>query len=167
MGVTLDSNTLQLINLFERETRARVKDCIPVEGEDRIIFVVEKGHLRQALGKKGDNVRNLREKLKKVIDVIEYSPNPERFVRNIFHNFKVLEIRKMFLTNLSGFVRNIFHNFKVLEIRIDNGASGLTAFVKVEAKDKGRAIGKEGKNLKLARKVLLRHHQNVTNIMIL
>jgi len=143
MGVVIDSDTLKLISLFERMTRARVKDCLPVEGEDRIIFVVNKGSLRNALGKKGDNVRMLREKIHKIVDIIEYSDDPERFIRNIFHNFKVKKVK------------------------IDNGASGLTAFVSVDAKDKGRAIGREGRNLKLARKILARHHEKIVNIMIL
>jgi N utilization substance protein A len=143
MNVVIDSDTLQLISLFERMTRARVKDCLPVEGEDRIVFVVNKGSLRNALGKRGENVKKLRERIKKIVDVIEYSPDPEKFVRNIFHNFKVKKVK------------------------IDNGASGLTAYVTVDPKDKGRAIGREGKNLKLARKILARHHKDIANIMIL
>lgn len=143
MGVVLDSDTLQLISLFERMTRARVKDCIPVEDNNKVIFVVEKGSLRNAIGKKGDNIRKVRDMIKKVVDVIEYSSTPERFVKNIFHNFKVLEVK------------------------VENGASGPTAYVKIDPKDKGRAIGKEGRNLKLARKILARHHKDITNIMVL
>jgi N utilization substance protein A len=143
MDVVIDSDTLKLISLFERVTHARVKDCLPVEGEDRVIFVVNKGNLRSALGKNGDNIRKLREMIKKIVDVIEYSPEPERFVKNIFHNFKVKEVK------------------------IENGTSGRTAYVTVDAKDKGRAIGREGKNLKLARMILARHHKDLSNIMIL
>jgi len=143
MEVVLDADTLALISYFENITRARVKDCFTVEGEDRVVFVVEEGTLRNAIGKNGETIKRFKEKIKKVVDVIEYSPKADKFVRNIFHNFKVTEVK------------------------LDQGSSGMTAYVKVDPKDKGRAIGKEGKNLKLARKIVARHHSEIANIMIL
>jgi N utilization substance protein A len=143
MEVTLDADTLALISFFENVTRARVKDCFAVEGEERVVFVVEEGTLRNAIGKNGENIKRFKERIKKVVDVIEYSPKPEKFVKNIFHNFKVTEVK------------------------IEQGSSGKTAYVKVDPKDKGRAIGKEGRNLKLARKIVARHHSEIANILIL
>lgn len=143
MEVVLDADTLALISLFENMTRSRVKDCFAVEGQERVIFVVEEGTLRNAIGKNGETIKRFKEKIKKVVDVIEYSTKPEKFIKNIFHNFKVTEVK------------------------IDQGASGKTAYVTVDPKDKGRAIGKEGHNLRLARKIVARHFSEIANIMIL
>jgi len=146
MEISLDEESLKVINLFERVTRARIKDCIIIdEAEDgtegKIIFVVQEGQLVQALGNKGENVKKLRELLKKSVDIIEYCQRPERFVRNIFHNYRLEEVE------------------------IQTGPEGRVAHIQVRVTDKGRVIGKGGRNLNLARKILARHH-DIVNITL-
>lgn len=131
-NITLDGNALRYISLFEKVTKTNVKDCI--ETQDKLVFVVAKGQIGAAVGKKGENVKRLHEMFKKNLDIIEYSDDPERFLKNIFHNFKIQRIE------------------------IERRGSKVHATVSVESKDKGKIIGKDGKNLKLARDILSRHH---------
>ncbi|MCK4614255.1 MAG: NusA-like transcription termination signal-binding factor [Thermoplasmata archaeon] len=128
-GIKLTNEDLSYIAAFEGMTRIQVKDCVILE--DRIIFVVK--DLRKALGKDSSNVRRLKEAIGKNVDVIGYSSKPEKFVKNIFHNYRVKEVN----------------------IEDMNGTP--TAVVKIEPGDKGRAIGKNRKNLNVAEEILSRH----------
>ncbi len=128
MNIKFDSTTLQFITLFESLTKAKAKDCL--NQDDKIIFVVNKGQLGLAIGKNSINLKKLKFLLKKNIDIIEYSDN------------------------VVDFIKNIFHNYKVIDVVIENN----NATVVVEPKDKGKAIGKNGRNLRIAREVAYRHY---------
>ena len=130
-NITLDQNALRYISVFERVTKTVVKDCI--ETQDKLVFIVANGQIGAAIGKRGENVRKLHEMLKKNLDIIEYSDDPGEFVRNIFHSFKIRGVE------------------------IENRGRKIHATVSVESKDKGKVIGKDGRNLKLARDILSRH----------
>ncbi len=133
----LTNETLRFISTFEGTTKVQVKDCVVLE--DRIIFVVD--DLRKALGKEMSNVRRLKETLGKNVDVIGFSSTPEKFVKNIFHNYRVKEVN----------------------IEDMNGVP--TAMVDIEPGDKGRAIGKNRRNLNVAEEILS-HHFPVKKIFI-
>jgi len=128
MIVKLDTATIHHITLFEDITKAKVKDCI--EQEEKIVFVVNEGELGLAIGKESRNLKMLKSILKKNIDVIEYSDDPAQFIKNIFHNYKVKEVR-------------------LSEERTE---------VVIDPTDKARAIGKSGRNLRVAREIAQRHH---------
>lgn len=127
------------ISLFEKITKTRVKDCM--ETEDKLVFVVEHGQGSRAVGKKGQNVIRLKNISGKDIQVIEYSDDPETFVRNVFHTYQVQSV--------------------TIEMR----GSIVHATVKVDPKSKGKAIGKNGKNLRIAREMVSRHH-NIQSISV-
>lgn len=129
--ITIDLETMNLIKVFERVTRTKVVDCI--FDDRKMIFVVPSRKISQALGKNGANVRKLRDILKKNIDIVEYSDDPEVFIKNIFHRFRVRGVD------------------------INNMPRGLVAYVHVDPVDKGKAIGKAGSNLKLASTLVKRH----------
>jgi len=135
----ITEETLRYISLFEGVTKTHVKDCI--ENEEKLIFIVDKGQLGMAIGKSGETLKKLREMMKKNIDIIEYSPDPERFIKNIFHNYTVTTVK------------------------IDQKDGKKIATVGIDPKDKGKAIGKGGRNLKLAREIAARHH-NVDSMTI-
>lgn len=126
------AETLNLIALFEELTKANVKDCIVFP--DKIAFVVAEGEGVLAVGKDGSKVIRASELTKKSIRVVEYSPDPEKFVMNVFH---VYEPQKVEFTRN----KNITH-----------------ATVTVAPQHKGKAIGKEGSNLKVAREIIRRHY---------
>ena len=137
--ITLTGDTLRHISLFERITKTRVKDCM--ETEDKLVFVVEHGQGSRAVGKKGEHVIRLKNISGKDIQVIEYSDDPETFVKNVFHTYQVQSV--------------------TLEMR----GTIIHATVKVDPKSKGKAIGKNGKNLRIAREMVSRHH-NIQSISV-
>jgi N utilization substance protein A len=112
-----------------------------METEDKLVFVVEHGQGSRAVGKKGQNVIRLKNISGKDIQVIEYSDDPETFVRNVFHTYQVQSV--------------------TIEMR----GSIVHATVKVDPKSKGKAIGKNGKNLRIAREMVSRHH-NIQSISV-
>jgi N utilization substance protein A len=140
MEIKLDEGTIKLIALFESVTRAEVRDCIP--SEDRVIFIVGKGQAGAAIGERGDNIHRLRDMLRKNVEIIEWADNAE------------------------SFIRNIFHAFKVSEVKIEKRRNRNTAMVTVDPNEKARAIGKEGRNLHQAKSILARHYKDIEAVMI-
>ncbi len=139
----LSMETIGLINEAEKRLRARIKDAVD-EG-DRIVFITEKGHLGQALGKEAKNLEMMRQLLKKDVKFVEWDDDKQIFVRNLFKPFDVASIR--------------------METQSMEDAEGgeptvrIRAIVEVEAKDKGKAIGKGGRNISSIRHIAKRHHE--------
>jgi N utilization substance protein A len=129
--LSFDTETLGYIRLFEERTGARVKDCF--EAEDKLIYLVQPGEIHKAVGPGGVVVDRFKGMLKKEIQVIEYSDAEETLVRNIFFAFSPRSVE------------------------IAPKGKGRHATVTVDPAWKARAIGKGGKNLKIARAILLRH----------
>jgi len=137
--ITFTQETLRYISLFENVTRTHVKDCL--ETEDKLVFVVDPGQANRAVGKGGENVIRMKNTTGKNIQVIEYSDEPEEFIRNVFYSYNVQNVT------------------------IENRGNIVHATVTVDPKVKGRAIGKNGRNLKIARDIVNRHH-NIQSISI-
>jgi len=137
--ITFTEETIRYISLFEKITRSAVKDCL--ETPERIIFVVRQGDGGKAIGRGGKNVTRLRDMMGKEIRIIEYSPIPEQFLRNIFRSYEVKEVA------------------------IEEKERGLHATVAIKTTQKGWAIGKDAKNLKIARELMSRHH-NIDSVSI-
>jgi N utilization substance protein A len=85
--IKFDINTMQIMSLFEKMTRAKLKDCIISEGA--IVFIVEENEAAKAIGKKGINVKNLERSLKKKIKIAEFSDDLVRFVQNLAYPAKI------------------------------------------------------------------------------
>ena len=130
--VTFDEQTIRYVALFQELTNATVVDCL--DTSDRIIFVVKEGQIGRAIGKGGDNIARLRRKLNRDVHVVEFADKPEQFVANVFRNYEV----------------------KKVEIEDRHGVTHAT--VTVEATKKGKAIGRDGSNLRAARDLIARHH---------
>jgi transcription termination/antitermination protein NusA len=129
--ITLDTESLGYIRLFEERTGARVKDCLAAE--DKLVFLVMPGEVHKAVGPGGVLVDRLKGMLKKEIQVVEWSDDPETLARNIFY----------------------WYSPKKVDL-VPKG-KGRHATVTVDPAWKARAIGKAGKNLKVARAILVRH----------
>ncbi len=129
--ITLDTESLGYIRLFEERTGARVKDCLAAE--DKLVFLVMPGEVHKAVGPGGVLVDRLKGMLKKEIQVVEWSDDPETLAKNIFY----------------------WYSPKKVDL-VPKG-KGRHATVTVDPAWKARAIGKAGKNLKVARAILLRH----------
>jgi transcription antitermination factor NusA-like protein len=65
---TIDMRFMRYLNLFERETRVRTKNCF--EYNNMIIFAVPPQLVSKAIGSEGNNIRHLSEILGKKIKVI-------------------------------------------------------------------------------------------------
>ena len=81
--IRLDTETMRFVALFESVTGAVVKDCIV--NSSKIVFIVKEGQAGLAIGKAGANVVMLQNKLRKRVEIIEFSDDPLKFAANIFH----------------------------------------------------------------------------------
>jgi len=136
MGIKLGTEEIRYIGLFESITGATVKDCIVDEKEDSIVYVVKEGEVGLAIGRKGANLTRVRDMIKKGIEIVEYSEDPQRFLENILKPAKIKAIN--FNTKNDGKV---------------------VAVVEVNRKDRGIAIGRSGKTIQRAKLLLKRHHR--------
>ena len=78
----LTKEIIDHINLFERLTKASVKDCFI---NDIILFVIKEGNIAKAIGKKGRNVFMISNLLKKRIKLVEFSNDAEIFIKNMIY----------------------------------------------------------------------------------
>ncbi|MCS7113839.1 MAG: NusA-like transcription termination signal-binding factor [Nitrososphaerota archaeon] len=141
-GIKLTDTEMKHIALFESISGATVKDCIVDEENGRVICVVKEGDLGAAIGKGGRNIRLLEKITGKKHEIIEYSEDPVNFIKNVL---KPAEVK---------------------EVRISERPDGKTiAVVTVNPKDKGVAIGKNGRNAERLRFLVKRYFQ-IQNVSI-
>lgn len=139
--IVLTEDCMRLISQFERLTGAGSRDCVMDDRNNRLIFVVNPGEMGLAIGKKGASIKKAMEVMGKKIEVVEYSPSPEQFLKNCFLPAQVTAV--------------------VIEPSDD----GPVAHIEVKPEDRGIAIGKEGKNIFKAKKLALRQH-NISDVML-
>jgi len=144
MGVSikLSEEQIRFISLFENITGAVARDCIIDNESERIIFIVKPGNIGLAIGKAGINIKRVREFLHKAIDVVEYADNELKFVENTLSPAKIKSVT-------------------VQEKRDGR----RIAMVTVDSKDRGIAIGKNGRNVARAR-LLAKRHYNIDDVII-
>ncbi len=141
-GIKFTSNEMRYIALFESITNANAKDCIVDEEQGRVLFVVSQGQLGIAIGKGGRNIHTLERMTGKKQEIIEYSEDPAQFIRNAL---KPADVK---------------------EVRITERPDGKSiAVVNVNPKDKGVAIGKNGRNAERLRFLSKRYFQ-IQNVSI-
>jgi transcription termination/antitermination protein NusA len=91
MKVTLNEESIQTINFFQKLTGASVLDSI-IE-EDTIYFVVKKGQYGMAVGKSGERIKRAENMFKKKIRILEHGDTMEEFVKNAIREAKKIEIK--------------------------------------------------------------------------
>ncbi|MFW9985279.1 MAG: NusA-like transcription termination signal-binding factor [Candidatus Odinarchaeota archaeon] len=133
--IKLNIEEIKLMALFSDITGAEVKDCIVDQDGSRIIFVVGLGHLGLAIGKRGATIKRARTILKRDIDVVEDAKTPEAFVRSALAPAKVTTV-------------NVQEQSKGRRV----------AVVTVKNENRGRVIGRNGRNIERARLLAKRHH---------
>jgi N utilization substance protein A len=122
-GIKITCDEMRYIALFENISGASVKDCIIDEEQGRAIFIVNQGQVGVAIGRGGRNIHTLERMTGKKHEIIEYSEDAVQFIKNALKPAAVREVR--------------------ITERIDGKKM---AVVTVNPKDKGVAIGKNGKN---------------------
>ena len=147
-SVRLGREEMDLIKLFTAITGVNTLDCYILHEEeqdgtinDRIVYMVNNIDLSKSVGKNGINVKKLKEKLSKNIDIIAYSKDLNRFIRNLFFPAKIIKIEEQ--------IRN----------DANSGKKKVIVMVEIRSEDKGRAIGKFGRNIRKANIFVKRHFQ--------
>lgn len=135
----ISNEDMQKIKFATSLTKADIIDCI--EDDDTIIFVVSKGFLGRAIGKNARNIDKLRDVFKKNIRFVELDNDEKRFIANLFKPFEIEEIV------------------------IESVGNRNVAKLKVPSKDKTRVIGRNGKNVRVA-KIIAQRHSSIEDIQI-
>jgi N utilization substance protein A len=139
MKFTLDVQTLQWISLFEKITRARVRDCFMLQ--DKLTFIVEKGDLHKALGKEKKTLRKLEGLYKKRIKIIQYDEDVERFICNVLSPLKV--------------------------VKMEMNDEGIVTITGPDEKTKGLMIGAQAKNLRSYEAVVHKYYPQIKELKVI
>ena len=129
MKIKYDLSLMKFMSFFESLTNTRLKDCF-IDKNSLLVFVVEENQIAKAIGKKGVNVKNIKEKLNRKIKIVEFNPH--------------LEI----------FIANLINPLKAKEIKIDEK---IVTIVGPDTKTKGLLIGRNGQNLRNYEEIVNRY----------
>jgi len=130
------------MSLFQSVTGATARDCVEDEKKDRVIFVVNEGKMGLAIGKGGSHIKNLQNLVKRNVELVEYSEDAIKFLKNIL-NSKL-----------------------VSDVKVNTRADGsLQAIVTVDPKKKGIVVGREGRNAEKAR-LLAKRYFEISSVLI-
>ena len=83
MSVKLTTNEIRYISLFETITSATVKDCIIDDEHNKVTFLVKKGDMGLAIGKRGSTIGKMQKSVDRSVEIIEHSDDPGEFIRNL------------------------------------------------------------------------------------
>jgi len=121
---------------------ATVRDCIVDEKGGRLIFIVNKGQMGLAIGKRGATIQNIERVVKKPIEVVEWSDDPAEMVRNALDPSAVQEVR--------------------LTDKLD-GTKSISVIV--DARRKGAVLGRGGKNAEKVR-LIAKKYFDIASVQI-
>ncbi len=131
-GLKITEKEWRYIAIFEQLTNVDVLDY--VELEDFVVFMVRKGEVGKAVGKGGRRLSDLSHLLGgKRIKVVEHSED------------------------LKEFLVNAMLPANVRDVEIVERDGKVTAIVRVTEEEKGKAIGKGGRNLRAVKELARRH----------
>ena len=133
---------MRLMSLFQKVTGATARDCVEDEKLNRVIFVVNEGKMGLAIGKGGSHLKNLQNIVKRNVEIVEYSDDPIKFLKNILNSKLITEVKMN---------------------KRDDGT--LQAIVTVDPKKKGIVVGREGRNAEKAR-LLAKRYFEISSVLI-
>ncbi len=81
---------IQMMNTLDFIARVPAKDCI-VAG-NKVVFLVPEEAIKKAIGKKGAKVKELQEKIRKKVEIFEYTNEPKNFLQKAFSKAKIQSI---------------------------------------------------------------------------
>jgi N utilization substance protein A len=141
--IKLTSDQLGLMSIFQNMSGATVRDCIVDDKLGRLIFIINKGQMGLAIGKKGATIQNIERVVKKPVEVVEWSDDPAEMIRNSLDPRFVGEVR--------------------ISDRLD-GTKG--ASVVVDPRKKGAVLGRGGRNAEKAR-LIAKKYFGISNLQII
>ncbi len=141
--IKITSEQLGLISIFQSMSGAAVRDCIVDEKGGRLIFIVNKGQMGLAIGKKGATIQNIERVIKKPVEAVEWDDDPAEMVKN------ALDPRA------------------VQEVRITDKLDGTKSMsVIVDPRRKGAVLGRGGKNAEKIR-LIARKYFGISTVQII
>ncbi len=126
--ITIDNKIMGYIAMFERISHTELKECL--ENDDMVLFIVGEKRLAEIFNRNKNIVSELKEKVNKHILLAESSRDLLMFVKNLFYRYGVKEIDITWKENMTDIL------------------------VAVETTEIGKAIGKEGRNIKLLKEAV-------------
>ena len=138
--VRLTTEEIMKIGFFEKIANVPIIDCIL--NDERVAFIVKEGDVGAAIGKGGENVKTAEEKFGKKVDIIEYSNDWRKFIRNIFAPIQLEDV----------WVKRV--------------GKDVVAFIRINPRVRRAVFGERGKNLERALKILKRHTK-ITKIKVI
>ncbi len=132
---------LRYLSMFTDLTGATAYRCIIDREGNRLIFVVKPSDIGRVVGRRGRNLDILRKLFRKDVEVVPY------------------------YEDLEEMIKSLFPNARILDITVRERGNGKYVTVRVAEEDKGRAIGREGRNVKRAR-LVLRELFNVVSLQV-
>ena len=139
MSLAFDTETIRLMNLFENLSGTVVKDYILDENSNSVFFIVNKNRAKIAIGRNGIKIKNIEKILKRKIKVFEYSEDVKKFVKNIVPN--------------------------ALSVDVVENSGKKIVIIRVDRNDRPIVIGRDGRNLKILKKILNRNH-DISEVII-
>ena len=133
-----DVELLQIMSLFEKITRVKLKDVVYFK--DKLIFIINAGDLQKALGKNKVNVDKVEKAINRKIKIVEYS------------------------TDMLRFIKNVMSPLKMLEISADDGVVTIKG---PDQKTKGLMIGSRASNLRLYEEIVKKYHDDLKEIKVI
>jgi len=130
MTVTLSDEARQAIAVFEDVTGATATDC--VFDDERVVFVVAPDDMGAAIGEGGETVGQVEAALGRPVRLVEDAERPAAFVANALAPAAVYNV-------------TISEN------------DDRVAYAEVDHADRGVAIGEDGHNIAMARRLAARH----------
>ncbi len=137
MKTKYDVETLQLMTLFEKITRSKLKDCFTVK--DKLYFIVQFGELRRALGAQKENIQKLVKATNRNIKIVEFNPNVLDFTRNVMHPLRMDDI---------------------------NMVDGVITIKGTDIKTKGLMIGARAQNLRNYEAIVQKYFEDIKEIKV-
>lgn len=138
MKTKYDVELIGLINLFEKVTRANVKDCF--YNRERLVFIVENGEMGKALGKNKGNILKLEQTMNRKIKIVEFNPDILQFIRNLMFPLKILDISEQ---------------------------DGIVTIKGPDIKTKGLMIGARAQNLRNYEEITRKFFDNLKEIKVI
>lgn len=139
--VKLDTEGIRYIALFESITGATARDVLVDDENNRVIFVAKNGEMGKAIGKNGEHISRVTKSIGRSVEVVEYNDDP------------------------LVFVKTLMQPANAVSVRIGYKGDKRIAYVEVSNKEKGLAIGRNGKNIEKV-KILAKRHHDIDDVTI-